>query len=116
MTSYTCAPKGRRQEIRTKIVKQNQIFNSRTNASEDLLDKLALNIKDKSRVPRNIRRGTLSTIPKLWWNSEPPLAPHLHPQHPHIPPLDNLATTQLELERLPRLQTIKLLIIRLQAT
>ena len=68
---------------------------------EDLLDNLAFNIKDESRVSRNIRWGTLSSVPELCWNSEPPLATHLHHQHSHVPPLDDLASTKLELERLP---------------
>merc|ERR1719320_1518610 len=77
-----------------------------------LFDKLALNLKHKSGVRRNVWGVALLAVGHGSWYGQLPLAPHLHPHQPHVPTLDHLTCADLELERLVRsLAGVELLVV-----
>ena len=59
-------------------------------------------------------RSSISPVAKLGRDDELPLAPDLHAQHPDVPALDDLPGPQLELERLPAVEAVELLVVGLQ--
>merc|ERR1719320_538831 len=67
-----------------------------------LFDKLALNLKHKSGVRRNVWGVALLAVGHGSWYGQLPPAPHLHPHQPHVPTLDHLTCADLELERFAR--------------
>merc|ERR1719221_1553718 len=79
-------------------------------------NKFALDVEDQGGVGRNVWRSSSSTVAKLGRDDQLPLAAHLHAQHAHVPALDDLPGAQLELERLPVLEAVKLLVVGLQSS
>ena len=61
-------------------------------------------------------RSSISPVAKFGRDDQLPLAANLHAQHAHVPALDNLPGAQLELERLPVLEAVKLLVVGLQSS
>ena len=61
-------------------------------------------------------RSSSSPVAKLGRDGQLPLAAHLHPQHSHVPALDDLPGPQLELEGLLSVVAAKLLVVGLQSS
>merc|ERR1719221_2142393 len=72
-------------------------------------NKFALDVEDQGGVGRNVWRSSISPVAKLGRDDQLPLAAHL-------PALDDLPGPQLELERLPVLEAVKLLVVGLQSS
>merc|ERR1719221_2168756 len=72
-------------------------------------NKFALDVEDQGGVGRNVWRSSISPVAKLGRDDQLPLAAHL-------PALDDLPGPQLELERFPVLEAVKLLVVGLQSS
>ena len=98
-------------------------------------NKFALDVEDQGGVGRNVCkyktreklkilgpavfptwRSSSRPVAKLGRDDELPLAADLHPQDSEVPALDDLPGPQLELERLPVLEAVKLLVVGLQSS
>ena len=56
-------------------------------------------------------RSSISPVAKLGRDGEFPLASDLHAEDADVPALDDLPRAELELEGLPLLKTVKLLVV-----
>ena len=77
-------------------------------------NKIRDNLKLRTRSVFPTWRSSVSPVAKLGRDGELPLASDLHAHDPEVPALDHLPRTQLELERLPSVEAVELLVVGLQ--